>query len=131
MTLPRVLSFLVLANALSGVLSCGGGPSPPPPCSWQTCSHEWRNDWGPGISTGRCVNQHRNAHNIYTTHHGSGSCPSPSSCNPSTQYRTMCKYDRRSVPSGHSVEVHLKSSENVETFQTKGLRSINLMAIYF
>ena len=98
MTLPRLLSVLVLANALGGVLSCGGGgnpspPPPPPPCSWQTCSHEWRNDWGPGISTGRCVNQYRNAHYRYTTHHGSGSCPAPSWCSSSTQYRTMCKYD--------------------------------------
>ena len=120
MALPRLLSVLLFANALGGVLSCGGGsdpspPPPPPPCSWQTCSHQWRNDWGPGISTGQCVNQHRNAHHIYSTHHGSGSCPASSSCSPSTQYRTMCKYDSRRFFN------HI-SSENVEIFQTKLFR---------
>lgn len=106
MTLPRVLFGLVLANTLGGVLSCGGGGGgPPPPCSWQTCRHEWRNDWGPGISTGHCVYQHRNAHHIYDTHQGSGSCPASSSCSPSTQHRTMCKYNRGSVPLEHGVDV--------------------------
>lgn len=90
MARQRLLSVLVLANALVSVLSCGsGGPSP---CSWTTCRHEWRNDWGPGISQGRCVNQRRNAHHITSSHSGSGSCPSPSGCSPQTQYRTMCKY---------------------------------------
>lgn len=90
MARPRLLSVLVLANALVSVLSCGGGG--PSPCSWTTCRHEWRNDWGPGISQGRCVNQRRNAHHITSSHSGSGSCPSPSGCSPQTQYRTMCKY---------------------------------------
>ena len=127
MTLPRVLFVLVLANTLGGVLSCGGGGGgPPPPCSWQTCRHEWRNDWGPGISTGHCVNQHRNAHHVYDTHQGSGTCPASSSCSPSTQYRTMCKYDSGSVPLEHGVDVINKSSKNIETFQTKLLRSTNM-----
>lgn len=94
MTLPRLLSVLVLANALSGVLSCGGS-SPPPPCSWQTCRPEWRDDWNPGIITGECVNQRRHAHHAYDTHRGSGSCPAPSPCGPLTQHRKMCKYDSR------------------------------------
>ncbi|KAJ7392910.1 hypothetical protein OS493_008148 [Desmophyllum pertusum] len=42
------------------------------------------------FSQGRCVNQRRNAHHIYSSHSGSGSCPSPSSCSHQTQYRTMC-----------------------------------------
>lgn len=90
----RVITVLVLANALNVVLSCGGGGGgPPPPCSWKTCRHEWRNDWGPGISTGQCVRQHRNAHHIYQDHSQSGNCPASTPCSPSTQYRTMCKYD--------------------------------------
>lgn len=94
MTLQRLLSVLVLVNALCGVLSCGGG-SPPPPCSWQTCRQEWRDDWNPSISTGLCVNQRRYAHHVYSTHHGSGSCPATSPCSHSTQHRIMCKYDSR------------------------------------
>ena len=113
MTLPRLLSVLVLANALSGVLSCGGS-SPPPPCSWQTCRHEWRDDWNPGISTGECVNQRRYAHHAYDTHQGSGSCPAPSPCSPLTQHRTMCKYDSRC-----RFFFNHNSPENIETFQTK------------
>lgn len=89
MALPQTLGVFVLANVLGSVLSCGGGGGPSP-CSWTTCSSEWRNDWGPGISQGRCTNQHRNAHHITQSHSGSGSCPSPTSCSPQTQYRTMC-----------------------------------------
>lgn len=91
MALGNILGILLLGNALSSVLSCGGGGGPPPPCSWTTCRHEWRNDWTPGISTGQCVNQHRNAHFITTSHSRSGSCPAPSHCSPSTQNRRMCK----------------------------------------
>ena len=130
MTLPQLLSVLVLANALGGVFSCGGS-SPPPPCSWQTCRHEWRNDWAPGISTGHCVNQHRNAHHIYSEHHGSGSCPAPSSCSPSTQYRTMCKYSIRSVPSTHFVDVYHKSIENIQNSLDKAFAFDQLYGILF
>ncbi|KAJ7392966.1 hypothetical protein OS493_008210 [Desmophyllum pertusum] len=87
-TSPKPSSFLPMPSA--SCLSCGGGGGSRPPCSWQTCQPEWRNDWGPGISQGRCVNQRRNAHHIYSSHSGSGSCPSPSSCSHQTQYRTMC-----------------------------------------
>ncbi|KAL9972527.1 hypothetical protein ACROYT_G018850 [Oculina patagonica] len=87
MTLARVLTVLVLANAFNVVSSCGGGGGP---CTWTTCRHEWRNDWSPGISQGRCVQQRRNAHHITTTHGGSEPCPPPTHCSPRTQHRTMC-----------------------------------------
>ena len=94
MMLPRLLPVLVLVDTLSGVFSCGATEL----CKWNTCTHEWRNYWSPGISTGQCVNQHRNAHHKYTTQEeDSAPCPSPVACSPSTQYRTMCKYDHRSL----------------------------------
>ena len=82
----------VLANALSCVLSCGGG-SPPPPCSRSECRNEWSDDWSPGIPTGQCVEQTRRAHQTqFNSHQGSGSCPTPVPCNPlSLQYRLACK----------------------------------------
>ena len=103
MTLPQVLVVLILANALGSVLSCGGGGGPSP-CSWSTCRSEWRNDWSPGISTGRCVNQRRNAHHIYTSHSGSGSCPASTNCSPQSQSRTMCKC-YIGLPDAHVVNV--------------------------
>lgn len=90
MELRQVLRMLLLANTLGFTMSCGGGGGPKP-CSWTTCRLEWRNDWGPGISTGRCVYQQRNAHHITSSHSGSGSCPASTHCSPSTQSRTMCE----------------------------------------
>ncbi|CAH3025007.1 unnamed protein product [Porites evermanni] len=87
MALSEILGILVFVNIFSSVLSCGGGPKP---CSWTTCRHEWRNDWSPGIATGQCTRQRRNAHHIPQSHSGKGSCPSPTHCSPSTQYRTKC-----------------------------------------
>ena len=93
MALGNILSVLVLANALSYVLSCGGG-SPPPACSWTECRNEWRNDWSPGIPSGQCIEQTHRAHQTYNSHQGSGSCPTPVPCNPlSLQYRLACKED--------------------------------------
>ena len=131
MTLPRVLSVLVLANVLGGVLSCGGG-SPPPPCTWQVCKPEWRDDWVPGEwATGQCVNQRRMAHHIYSQHHGSGSCPAPVHCSPETQHRTMCKYDSRSAPAAHGVDVNDKSSENIQNVSEKTFAFDQLYSVLF
>ena len=94
MALSEILGILVFVNIFSSVLSCGGGPSP---CSWTTCRHEWRNDWSPGIATGQCTRQRRNAHHITQSHGGKGSCPSPTHCSPSTQYRTKCKCTMRVI----------------------------------
>ena len=93
MGIVHLLGILVFVDTLSSVLCCGGG-SGPQPCSYSTCSHEWRNDWSPGISTGRCVGQHRNAHFKYTSHSGSSPCPASRQCNPATQRRTMCEQYR-------------------------------------
>ena len=106
MTLPQVLGVLILANTLSSALSCGGG-SPPPPCSWSTCRSEFRDDWAPGVSPGRCVNQRRYTHHVYGTHHGSGSCPAPSPCGArAAQDRMGCKcYIGYRLPEAHDVNV--------------------------
>ena len=90
MVLLQVLSILVLGSGL------GSAYIPPmfPPCTWKSCTAEWRNDWGPGIQQGTCTRQHRNEHISYTTHHGPYSpyCM-PEFCWAKTQSRTMCEYD--------------------------------------
>ena len=117
MMLPRFLFVLVLGNAFGGVLSCGGG-SPPPPCSWTTCINVWRDDWAPGISTGRCVEQQRRANQRVNQHHGAGSCPAPEPCYPvGPQNRVMCKYDSWSAPSAQRVNFNCKSSAYIQTSQ--------------
>ena len=81
---------LVLGGAICAH-ACGGG-SPPPPCSWTVCRIEYRDDWAPPKSQGRCVEQVRRAHHINNQHHGSGSCPAPQPCNPiEAQHRLHCK----------------------------------------
>lgn len=62
-------------------------------CTWKYCrGTEWRNDWAPSITTGKCVKQHRDAHFLYETRKENFICPPPIPCLPPTkQYRTMCE----------------------------------------
>lgn len=82
-----VLNFLVIASG--DVIDFG----PAIPCTTTLCRGcEWRNNWSPSISQGKCVKQHRTQHCSHKVIHGSNFCPTSVLCSPKTQYRTMCKY---------------------------------------
>ena len=95
MVFLRALGLFVLGLAANvyGTVILPGKPSSFY-CLWSECSgYEWRNDWGPGIPTGNCVNQQRMGHPVYVSHRAKWfkRCPSPIQCLPQAQHRTMCK----------------------------------------
>lgn len=97
MGIPQAFVALIFLESLPVALLCGGGsnpPPPPPPCSWKTCKLEWRDDWRPEVQLERCTSQKRNAHNIWSTHNGQGSCPATTNCPSKSQNRVKCKKDQ-------------------------------------
>lgn len=91
MELLQVLSLLafVVAKGRGFISKLPGFKT----CTWKYCrGTEWRNDWAPSITTGKCVKQHRDAHFLYETRKENFICPPPIPClSPTKQYRTMCE----------------------------------------
>jgi len=85
-----LLVCLAIVQLFHSALSC------PPSCSWTTCRHQWRNDWSPSNPPqGRCIEQGRRAHHIYSRHNGKGRCPASQNCSPASQRRRLCKLQYR------------------------------------
>ena len=65
----------------------------PRPCSWQTCSYKWNDNFSPSVvRQGICAGQIRFAEHVYSTHYSTAPCPGSSSCSRISDSRTRCKY---------------------------------------
>ena len=87
MVLKQVFTIIALCNGL------GNAWFRPPKCSYLVCTgYDWRDDWSPSVSQGKCVMQARKGHPLYKRQTASFACPPTMPCAFKMQARKMCEY---------------------------------------
>lgn len=87
MVLKQVFTIIALCNGL------GNAWFRPPKCSYRVCTgYDWRDDWSPSVSQGKCVMQARKGHPLYKTQTASFVCPPTMPCPFKIEARKMCEY---------------------------------------